>query len=29
MDFALIHRERQPVEDLPILDTNLQIFDFE
>ena len=27
--FAFVHGERQPVEDLTILDTDLQIFDFE
>ena len=26
---ARVHRQRQPVEDLTLLDTNLQIFDFE
>ena len=26
---ALVHRERQPVENLALLDTDLQIFDFE
>ena len=25
---ALVHRERQPVEDLALLDTDLQVFDF-
>jgi hypothetical protein len=29
VDLALVHGERKPVEDLTILDTNLQIFDFE
>ena len=27
--FALVHGERQPVENLTLLDTDLQIFDFE
>src|SRR5260370_13303395 len=27
--FALVHGERKPVENLAILDTNLEIFDFE
>jgi hypothetical protein len=27
--FALVHGERKPVENFTLLDTNLQIFDFE
>jgi hypothetical protein len=29
MHLALVHGERQPVEDFAILDTDLQVFDFE
>jgi hypothetical protein len=29
MHFARIHRERQAVQNLAFLDTDLQIFDFE
>ncbi len=29
VDLAFVHGERQPMEDLAILDTNLQVFDFE
>ena len=28
VDFALVHGERQPVENLTLLDTDLQVFDF-
>jgi hypothetical protein len=29
VDLAFVDGERQPMEDLAILDTNLQVFDFE
>jgi hypothetical protein len=29
MDLARIYGERQPVENLTLLDTDLQVFDFE
>jgi hypothetical protein len=29
MHFAQVHRERKPVQNLTLLDTDLQVFDFE